>query len=116
MIGSHELVDMFQRTDRLSAFLHERQIRAGGVHPDAEKRNALDECAVVAGGLESVRFELRCDVLPRQQIAPGRRPAPFKEIRGQKTHVRPDLIFIDRLGGALPGPARNPLAEILATE
>ena len=59
----------------------------------------LYECAVVAGGFEAIKSELRGYIFGGQFAAAQARATAFEEIVREKLHVRTNLFRVDRAFG-----------------
>src|SRR5262249_21290588 len=70
---------------------------------DANQIERLSISAVVARGLQAVRFELRGDVLLREVISARRWSAAFEQVRREEARVRQKDCRRDGLGGVLLG-------------
>src|SRR5439155_14973791 len=82
LVGGDELVEVLERPDRRRPRLGEGDRGVLGIHGDADQWHSLDERAVVAGGLQAVRGELRGDVLHGDVVAARAGTASLKEVAG----------------------------------
>ena len=92
LIAAREFIAELQRARNRTAVLRERDLGLRFVGGDAEQRDLLE------GRLESVRLELRGDVVRGQGVAARSGTAAFQQIAGQKLHVRADRVRVEAGG------------------
>ena len=103
LILGHDLVAIRQ-IERRAIGRHKAELRLVLHRVHRVQRNALEVRAVVAGRLNARQRELRGDVLRRQLASARPRTAAFQQVERQKSHMRANLLAIDRRRrGARPG-------------
>ena len=103
LILGHDLVAI-RKIERRAIGRHKAEFRLVLHRVHRVQRNALEVRAVVAGRFNARKRELRGDVLRRQLASACPRTATFQQVERQKSHVRANLLAIDRRRrGARPG-------------